>query len=53
MADEELALPCAGKLVFDSRKQAIGSAVAIRHQRGTKLKPYKCSHCGLWHLSSV
>lgn len=46
-------LPCADKLVFDTKTQASGSAVAIGHQRGVRLKPYKCLHCELWHLASA
>lgn len=52
MSDESPVLPCADKLVFESKKAAIGSATAIEHQRGLRLKPYKCQHCSLWHLSS-
>lgn len=51
MADE-LALPCAAKLAFDTQKQAIGAAAAITFKHGTELVPYHCPHCGLWHLSS-
>ncbi|MFO0781531.1 MAG: hypothetical protein U0524_01385 [Candidatus Saccharimonadales bacterium] len=52
--DEQMeeTLPCAEKLVFDTREQAAASANVAEWQHGTKLKPYKCSHCGLWHLSS-
>lgn len=51
-ADESEKTKCAQKLVFNSRKEAEASAVALEHQRGVKLKAYKCRHCGLWHLSS-
>jgi hypothetical protein len=50
---EKADLPCADKLAFDSKEQAEGSAVAIKHQRGIKLKAYTCKHCGLWHLASL
>ncbi len=49
---EEAELPCAGKLVFETNEAAKKEAVAIEYRRGTKLKVYKCRHCGLWHLSS-
>jgi hypothetical protein len=49
---EENELPCAGKLVFDIEKEARAAATTLEYQRGVKLKAYKCSHCGLWHLSS-
>jgi hypothetical protein len=50
--EEQQPLPCADKLVFETQQEAIGSATAIKYQRGTKLKPYKCIHCRLWHLAS-
>jgi hypothetical protein len=45
-------LPCADKLVFDTREQARATAVTLAWQHGTQLKAYQCSHCNLWHLSS-
>lgn len=45
-------LSCKDKLRFDTRSEAEASAVAIEHQRGTKLKAYKCKECQLWHLAS-
>lgn len=45
-------VPCADKLVFASKDNATGSAVAIKHQRNLNLTPYKCRHCGLWHLAT-
>jgi hypothetical protein len=51
--DDADVLLCADKLTFDSKEQAEGSAVAIKHQRGVSLKTYECLHCGLWHLASV
>lgn len=53
MSDDSAALPCADKLVFDSKTAALGTAATLRYQKGTKLKPYVCRHCGLWHLSSL
>lgn len=46
------ALPCADKLSFDTEKLAKATAVVANHQRGQRLKPYKCKHCDLWHLAS-
>lgn len=51
MEDKEL-LPCADKIVFDTKKAAQTAATVAMYQHGTKLKPYKCQHCGLWHLAS-
>lgn len=49
---EEEALPCADKLAFDTKEQAEAAATVAEYQHGTKLKPYVCNHCGLWHLST-
>lgn len=46
------ALPCVEKLSFDSKEAATGAAVYAKHRHGTKLKVYRCKHCGLWHLAS-
>ncbi len=50
--EEPTALPCEGKLAFDTKKQAEASAVVADYQHGTKLKVYVCRYCGLWHLAS-
>jgi hypothetical protein len=50
--ETEKLLPCADKLAFDTKKQAEGSAAAIKFQRGTKLRAYNCKFCDLWHLAS-
>ncbi|MBC7546676.1 hypothetical protein H7171_02920 [Candidatus Saccharibacteria bacterium] len=52
MEDEPLKLPCADKLVFDRREQAQATAVVVLYQHGTKVRPYVCRYCQLWHLSS-
>ncbi len=51
--DEPTGLPCADKLVFDSLRQAAVAANVADYQHGTTLKPYRCRHCGLWHLASA
>lgn len=45
-------IPCSEKLAFDTQTEANAAAVVAEHQHGTKLKSYKCKHCGLWHLAS-
>lgn len=45
-------LPCAEKMVFDTKKQADSTALAADWQHGAILKAYKCRYCHLWHLSS-
>ncbi len=45
------ALPCSGKLVFDTQQQAKAAVNVAEYQRGTKLKTYRCRHCRLWHLN--
>jgi hypothetical protein len=49
---DSAALPCADKLVFDTKQQADVAANVAQYQRGLSLKAYKCRYCGLWHLSS-
>jgi hypothetical protein len=49
---DETALPCASKLVFDTRRQAEAAATVAQHQHGSRLRVYRCRYCGLWHLSS-
>lgn len=44
---------CADKMAFDEQTQAEAAAVVAYHQRGAKLKAYRCSDCSLWHLSSA
>jgi hypothetical protein len=50
--EDKPAFSCSDKLVFDTRDEAASAAVAIEHQRGTKLKAYSCRDCQLWHLAS-
>jgi hypothetical protein len=45
-------LPCADKMVFDTRLQAQATATAADWQHGSTLKAYKCRYCHLYHLSS-
>jgi len=51
-SDQEQKLPCSDKLVFDTKEQAEAAATVAEHTYGTRLRPYVCRHCGLWHLSS-
>ncbi|MBA2279177.1 hypothetical protein H0V99_01925 [Candidatus Saccharibacteria bacterium] len=53
MDEIQTQLPCADKLVFDTINQAQATATTAQYQHGAKVKPYKCQHCKLWHLSSV
>lgn len=50
--DDTNALPCADKLVFDTREQAEAAAAVAAYQHGVQLRVYVCRYCGLWHLSS-
>lgn len=52
MEDHDNALPCAEKMVFDTQREAESTALAADWQHGASLRPYKCRHCNLWHLSS-
>ncbi|MGB4800861.1 MAG: hypothetical protein WBP03_05095 [Candidatus Saccharimonadales bacterium] len=46
-------LPCADKIAFDSKKQAEATATTSAYWYGTRPHAYRCSHCGLWHLSTT
>lgn len=48
----EEVLPCADKLAFDTRRQAQATATTAQYQNGADVKPYKCTYCKLWHLST-
>lgn len=50
--EENSELPCVGKMVFDTRKDAQSTGLAADWQYGAALKAYKCRFCHLWHLSS-
>jgi hypothetical protein len=43
---------CSEKMAFVTKKEADTASLVAAHQRGSKLKSYKCTVCGLWHLSS-
>jgi hypothetical protein len=43
---------CEDKMAFDTKIEAENAVSVVRYQRGSDLKVYKCSNCGLWHLSS-
>lgn len=44
---------CAEKMAFDTKAEAENAALVAEHQRGVKLKVYRCKDCDLWHLSSM
>jgi hypothetical protein len=52
MNDEENKLPCADKVVFDTKQEATAAGLAADWQHGASLRSYKCKHCSLWHLST-
>lgn len=52
MSETAEVLPCADKLRFSTEKEASAQATVLEHQRGVRLKAYKCRHCGWWHLAS-
>lgn len=52
MEPKDTELPCSNKLAFDTEKEAIAAAVTVKYQHGSTVKPYVCTHCGLWHLAS-
>ncbi len=48
----ETALPCDDKLAFDTQRQASAAANVAQYQHGAILRPYRCRHCSLWHLTT-
>lgn len=50
--EESAPLSCADKLAFGTKKAADAAALVADYQHGTKLKSYRCRHCGLWHLAT-
>lgn len=53
MANDSTELPCADKMVFDTKAEAAATGLAADWQHGSQLRPYRCRHCNLWHLSTV
>lgn len=49
---DEVTLPCADKLAFETRRQASAAANVAQYQHGASLRPYRCRHCSLWHLTT-
>jgi hypothetical protein len=45
-------LPCADKLAFETPQAARATATVSKYHYGSKLKVYRCKHCGLYHLST-
>jgi ribosomal protein L21 len=52
MTEEEISLPCADKLAFETVEAARATATVSEHRYGGKLKVYKCRHCHLYHLAT-
>lgn len=53
MSGLEASVPCEDKLAYETKEAAEGAATYAKYKHGTKLGVYKCSHCSLWHLTSV
>lgn len=49
---EDQKLPCFEKVAFDTKAEAGAAGLAADWQHGATLRPYKCKHCQLWHLTS-
>jgi hypothetical protein len=50
--EDDIQLPCADKLVFGTKQEAQAAATVAEYRYATKLKPYTCRYCSLWHLAS-
>ena len=40
------------KIAFSTERRALQNAAMAYKADGTVLRPYKCPHCRLWHLTS-
>ena len=49
---DEVKLPCADKIAFDTKKQAEATATTSEYWYGRRPHAYRCRHCHLWHLST-
>lgn len=46
-------LPCADKVVFETKAEAEGAALVAQNKYGgKKAKVYKCRYCERWHLAT-
>lgn len=52
MNESSEALPCAGKLTFETPDAAQATGTVSEWRYGSKLKVYKCRYCHLYHLAS-
>lgn len=43
----------AHKATYSSRREAAAAAAVAKQRYGTKLRPYRCKSCDLWHLASA
>jgi hypothetical protein len=43
---------CVRKAPFHSRRAAKDAATRMRRFGGVRLEPYRCKHCGAFHLTS-
>lgn len=44
---------CAGKAPYYSKREAKKAEARVRGIIGTKMHPYRCPTCGLFHLSKA
>lgn len=49
---DQLELPCAHKIAFDTRRQARAAANIANYHYGNRLVTYLCQYCLLWHLAT-
>lgn len=51
-SDNSAEMSCKDKLAFETKEAASATANVVHYRYGSKVRPYKCRHCGLWHLAS-
>lgn len=52
MTDQEIPLPCAHKIAFESKKAAEATSTTSEYWYGIRNHAYKCRYCHLWHLAT-
>lgn len=45
-------LTCKDKAIYKNQSEANAGAIVAESMHNIKLKSYKCSSCGFWHLAS-
>lgn len=53
MPTTDPAVFCSGKRAFRSYDEAARSASKTAHGKSSRCRPYKCTHCGMFHYGTT